>query len=31
MIAPDDQALLDAGSSPEFDHSLRKPRTDNET
>jgi hypothetical protein len=24
MIAPDDDALLDAGRSPEFDHSLRK-------
>lgn len=24
MIAPDDDSLLGAGSSPEFDHSLRK-------
>jgi hypothetical protein len=27
MIAPEDDELLGAGSSPEFDHSLRKRKT----
>lgn len=31
MIAPDDDALLDPGASPEFDHSLRKRKPASDT